>query len=102
MKRNKNINFCILFSKVKRQHDYKDKRVGGCIEALTGFLHSFNSILDQNCRDKIHGYLLMLITRFLLVDKRVHTKTGAYSYSIVIIYLFIFLSYLYLVFLNFA
>jgi hypothetical protein len=77
---------------VKRQHDFKDKRVAGCIEALTGFLHSFNSIVDQKCREKIHSYLLMLLTKFLLVDKRVHTKRGGY----INIWFFIILSELFI------
>uniref|UniRef100_A0A0P6IJU2 non-specific serine/threonine protein kinase n=1 Tax=Daphnia magna TaxID=35525 RepID=A0A0P6IJU2_9CRUS len=56
--------------KEMKQHDYKDRVVGGCLEALRGFLYSFQSIVSQKSLEKIHGYLLMLISRNSTVEKK--------------------------------
>ncbi|KAI9558578.1 hypothetical protein GHT06_015366 [Daphnia sinensis] len=53
-----------------KQHDYKDRVIGGCIEALRGFLYSFQSIVNQKALEKIYGYLLMLISRNPAIEKK--------------------------------
>lgn len=80
-----------------KQHDYKDRVVGGCLEALRGFLYSFQSIVSQKSLEKIHGYLLMLISRNSTVEKKAISFTPKGIFKV--IFLLSYKFYLYLHFL---